>query len=110
MDFFNETLVYLMYPFVILQRAFLHFTKINLVSKKKKFIKFRNYQGFLFFFFFIQNLSRSLIKVSQFEICKMRIMQEKRKKIIITKKLKKLHLNKIIRKNNNVIISLTVRI
>lgn len=52
MDFFNETLVYLMYPFVILQRAFLHFTKINLVSKKKKFIKFRNYQGFLFFFFF----------------------------------------------------------
>lgn len=97
-----------MYPFVILQRAFLHFTKINLVSKKKKFIKFRNYQGFLFFF--IQNLSRSLIKVSQFEICKMRIMQEKRKKIIITKKLKKLHLNKIIRKNNNVIISLTVRI
>lgn len=51
MDFFNETLVYLMYPFVILQRAFLHFTKINLVSKKKKFIKFRNYQGFLFFFY-----------------------------------------------------------
>lgn len=94
-----------MYPFVILQRAFLHFTKINLVSKKKKFIKFRNYQGFLFFFY-----SKSLIKVSQFEICKMRIMQEKRKKIIITKKLKKLHLNKIIRKNNNVIISLTVRI
>lgn len=109
MDFFNETLVYLMYPFVILQRAFLHFTKINLVSKKKKFIKFRNYQGFLFFFFFIQNLSRSLIKVSQFEICKMRIMQEKKKKNN-NKKLKKLHLNKIIRKNNNVIISLTVRI
>lgn len=107
MDFFNETLVYLMYPFVILQRAFLHFTKINLVSKKKKFIKFRNYQGFLFFF--IQNLSRSLIKVSQFEICKMRIMQEKKKKNN-NKKLKKLHLNKIIRKNNNVIISLTVRI
>lgn len=109
MDFFNETLVYLMYPFVILQRAFLHFTKINLVSKKK-----RNLLNFEIikasFFFFIQNLSRSLIKVSQFEICKMRIMQEKRKKIIITKKLKKLHLNKIIRKNNNVIISLTVRI
>lgn len=79
MDFFNETLVYLMYPFVILQRAFLHFTKINLVSKKK-----RNLLNFEIikasFFFFIQNLSRSLIKVSQFEICKMRIMQEKKKK------------------------------
>lgn len=110
MDFFNETLVYLMYPFVILQRAFLHFTKINLVSKKKNLLNFEIIKASFFFFFFIQNLSRSLIKVSQFEICKMRIMQEKRKKIIITKKLKKLHLNKIIRKNNNVIISLTVRI
>lgn len=106
MDFFNETLVYLMYPFVILQRAFLHFTKINLVSKKK-----RNLLNFEIikasFFFFIQNLlSKSLnSKFARWELCK-----KKRKKIIITTKLKKLHLNKIIRKNNNVIISLTVRI
>lgn len=89
MDFFNETLVYLMYPFVILQRAFLHFTKINLVSKKK-----RNLLNFEIikasFFFFIQNLSRSLIKVSQFEICKMRIMQEKKKKNNNNNKIKKI--------------------
>lgn len=78
-----------MYPFVILQRAFLHFTKINLVSKKK-----RNLLNFEIikasFFFFIQNLSRSLIKVSQFEICKMRIMQEKKKKNNNNNKIKKI--------------------
>lgn len=53
MDFFNETLVYLMYPFVILQRAFLHFTKINLVSKKKRnLLNFEIIKASFFFFFF----------------------------------------------------------